>query len=102
MDKASKNKKDAQSKQAMAAVAATQKSQQAIIASENGAINVLPVGGIGVGKKEAYQVSKNADGSFKVHSVATNTTTNVATVCPSKKNESISTCIALTYNQDQT
>lgn len=102
MDKVSQDKKDAQSKQAMAAVAATQKSQQIILASENGAINVLSIGGNGVGKKDSYKVTKNADGTYKVHSASTNTTTNVATVCPSKKNETISTCVALTYNYEQT
>jgi hypothetical protein len=63
---------------------------------------VLPIGGAVSAKKELYHVTKNPDGSFKVHSMATNATTNVATVCPTKKNETIKTCVALTFDQDQT
>ena len=74
-----------------------------MVASEEGSINVLPIGASGTTpKKEVYHVTKNPDGSFKVHSLATNTTTNVATVCPTKKNETIKTCVALTFDQDQT
>ena len=71
------------------------------MASEEGAINVLPIGGAVSGKKEVYHVTKNPDGSFKVHSMSTNTTTNVATVCPTKKNETMKTCVVLTFDQDQ-
>jgi hypothetical protein len=34
--------------------------------------------------------------------MSTNVTTQIATVCPTKKNETIKTCVALTFSQDQT
>jgi hypothetical protein len=102
MDKAKADKKAVEGKQAMAAVAASQESTQVVIGSENGTVNVLPLGGNAGAVKSGYHVTKNPDGSFKVHSMSTNATTNAAIICPTKKNESISTCVVLTFNADQT
>ena len=92
----------AESKHALAAVAASQTSQQVIIGAEKDTINVIPLAGNGIGKREGYLVTKNTDGTFKVHSVSTNVTTLHATVCPTKKNDTITTCVVLSFNQDQT
>jgi hypothetical protein len=75
MDKASQDKKAAESLQGLAAVAASLNSKSVIVAAENGNVNVLSIDGNAGAGKEVYHVAKNTDGTFKVHSIATNATT---------------------------
>ncbi len=64
MDKANADKKALQDKSAQAAVAATNGASQAIIAAEEGQVNILPIGAGAALKKEGYHVTKNIDGTF--------------------------------------
>ena len=100
MDKANAEKNEVEGKLGLAAVAASQTNPQIILTSTEGAVQVMTLSGAGVGQKEVYHVTKNPDGTFKVHSLSTNVTTQISTVCPNKKNETIKTCVALTFNQD--
>ena len=93
------------------AMAMSQNSQAAAQTAPTGGINGIPKLNLPPGtlppdikipKPGIVYFTKNPDGTFKVHSESTNVTTQIATVCPTKKNETIKTCVALTFNQDQT